>query len=86
MLWKNLIEALIATAISYMAFPLIRLLINGGRFDRKSANRIALWNSVIVGVIFFVITAETLPTGRTWNAAPAFLYYAINKWILTDKD
>ena len=68
-----------------MAFPLIRLLINGKRFPKKRANKIALLNSIIVGAIFFIATAALSESATTWNAAPAFMYYWINKAILTDK-
>lgn len=79
-----LIDALIATAISYMAFPLIRLLINGGKFDKKSAKRIALWNSIVVGAVFYALFTKSNPNG-TWSCTTAFTYYWINKSILTEK-
>lgn len=77
---------IILTAIIYMAFPLIRLLINGKRFSPKRARRIALWNSIVLGFFFFVLTIAVYGDGTLWNAAPAFLYCAINTIILTDKN
>ncbi len=81
----NLLLNVFLTAIAYTAFPLIRICINHGRFSKKRAKRIALWNSVIVGFIFCIFTIVLSESGTTWNAAPAFLYYWINRAILTDK-
>ena len=85
MFFIYLFLGVILTAIVYMAFPLIRLLINGKRFPKKRAHKIALWNSIIVGAIFFIATAALSESATTWNVAPAFMYYWINKAILTDK-
>ena len=85
MFFIYLFLGVILTAIVYMAFPLIRLLINGKRFPKKRANKIALLNSIIVGAIFFIATAALSESATTWNVAPAFMYYWINKAILTDK-
>lgn len=74
---------LILTMICYMAYPLIRLKINKGRFIPKQAKRIALWNAIIVGGIFLVISSVN---GQTWTGGAAFLYYWINEAILTDKN
>ena len=82
-LFANLLLSLVLTVIAYMAFPLIRLLINHGRFEKKRAKKIALWNSIVVGACFCILTIDG---GSTWNAAPAFLYYWINSAILTDKN
>ncbi len=84
-LFANLLLSLILTIIAYMAFPLIRLLINHGKFEKKRAKKIALWNSIVVGAFFCILTVSG-DSGSTWNAAPAFLYYWINCAILTDKN
>jgi len=84
-LFANLLVSLLLTAVSYMAFPLIRLAINHGKFEKKRAKRIALWNSIVVGAFFCIVTIGTSDGGTTWNAAPAVLYYFINKALLTDK-
>lgn len=67
-----------------MAFPLIMLYANHGKFLKKRAKKIALWNSVVVGVLFCFLTVFTDSTS-TWNAAPAALYYWINRSILIDR-
>ena len=81
----DLFISLILTVISYMAFPLIRLWMNHGKFEKKRAKKIALWNSIVVGAFFCILTVSG-DSGSTWNAAPAFLYYWINCAILTDKN
>ena len=82
----NLLLSLILTVIAYLAFPIIRLVINHGKFTKKQAKKIALWNSIIVGAFFCIVTIATSDSGTTWNAAPAVLYYFINCAILTDKN
>ena len=84
-LFASLFLSLILTIVAYMAFPLIRLLINHGRFEKKRAKKIALWNSIVVGAFFCILTVSG-DSGSTWNAAPAFLYYWINCAILTNKN
>ena len=83
-LFASLFLSLILTIVAYMAFPLIRLLINHGRFEKKRAKKIALWNSIVVGAFFCILTVSG-DSGSTWNAAPAFLYYWINCAILTSR-
>ena len=83
-LLASLFLNLILTIAAYMAFPLIRLLINQGKFEKKRAKKIALWNSIIVGAFFCFLTFSG-NSGSTWSAAPAVLYYWINCAILTDK-
>ncbi len=82
----NLLVSLLLTAIAYMAFPLIKLLINGGRFAKNIAHKIALWNSVVLGAVFCIATIAVSEDGTLWNGAPAVLYYWINRSILTDKN
>ena len=84
-LFANLFLSLILTIIAYMAFPLIRLWMNHGKFEKKRAKKIALWNSIVVGAFFCILTVAG-DSGSTWNAAPAFLYYWINCAVLTDKN
>ena len=79
----SLLLGIILTAFCYMAFPLIRIAINNGRFNKKRAHKIALWNSIVVGIFFCILTAAV--SSSAWNAAPAVLYYWINRMILTDK-
>lgn len=74
----------ILTIFVYLLVPILSLGINGGKkFDEKKAKKIALWNSIIVGFIFCVLTINS---GSAWSAAPALFYYFINKKLLTEKD
>lgn len=82
----RIIIGILLTAVAYLAFPLIKLLINGGSFSKNRAHKIALWNSIVVGAIFCIVTIEVSDGATAWNAAPAFLYYYINKAILTNKN
>ena len=84
-LFASLFLSLILTIVAYMAFPLIRLWMNHGKFEKKRAKKIALWNSIVVGAFFCILTVSG-DSGSTWNAAPAFLYYWINCAVLTDKN
>lgn len=80
----GILFALIRTAFTYIAFPIIRLIINHGKFGKKRAKKIALWNSIIVGAIYFILTAIS-GSDRAWSPLPAMLYYGINCAILTDR-
>lgn len=80
----GILGGLIITAIAYMAVPMIMLASNGGKFPKKKANKIALWNSVVVGIIFLIITISLEATAG-WTPLPAFLYYWINSAIIMEK-
>ena len=74
---------ILLTMGAYIAFPVIRLLINGKKFDKKQAQKIALWNSIVWGIIFCIATTAS---GATWNAGAAVIYYFLNKAILTENE
>ncbi len=76
---------LLLTAFAYMFVPIIALIANEGRFDKRNAKKIALWNSIIAGVLFFMITTITMPEA-TWNSGAAIVYFWINRAILTGKN
>ena len=80
----SLIISIILTAICYMAYPFFSTKILQKEYDEKACQKMALWNSVIVGGIFFVLT--TVYTDNMWNSITAFFYYYINKssWISKD--
>lgn len=84
--FTSIILGLLLTAVIYLAFPLIKLLINDGKFSKEEAHKIALWNSIVLGIIFCVLTSAISDGNVAWNAAPAVLYYWINCTILTKKD
>lgn len=78
-----IIIAIHLTAICYMAFPILRLIIHRGKFERKKARRIALWNSIVLGVIFFVLNAALFESASA--PTPAIIYFWINFAILAKK-
>ena len=61
--WPSIIISLILTAVAYMAFPLIKLLANGGRFPKNRAHKIALWNSIALGAVFCIATIAVSEDG-----------------------
>lgn len=79
----TLLLGILFTALSYMAVPLLGLMLNCGRYEKTKAKKIALWNSIIVGFIYLFLTSAL--TDKVWKASPAFLYYWINCSILTRK-
>lgn len=84
-LFVAILKGIILTLISYMGFPVIKLIINRGKFTSYRAKKIALWNSVVVGAVFCVLTFVVNGTQVVWNAAPAVLYYFINLAILEQR-
>ena len=78
----SLIIGLVLTFICYEAYPFIRVVLMKKEYNEQEAKKMALWNSIIVGFIFLVLTVST-NENATWSAGPAFLYYWINKslWI-----
>lgn len=82
----SIISSFFLTAIAYLAFPLIKLFINGSRFAKNRAHKIALWNSIVLGALFCIITSAVSEGTAIWNGAPAMLYYWINRSILTDEN
>ena len=81
----DLLLRILLTAVAYMVFPIIRLIINDGKFERKRARKIALWNSIVLGLIFCILTIAISESGTVWSAGPAVLYYWINRALLSKK-
>lgn len=80
----NLLVSLILTIACYMAYPFIRVKLMKKKYTEETCKKMAIWNSVIVGAIFMVLTIES---GGVWSAIPAYIYYSINKtlWISKEK-
>ncbi len=79
----EIILGLMATVFAYMAFPVVRLILNGGKFEAQRAKKIALWNSIVVGLVFCIATIEEI---GAWNGAPAVIYFFLNRAMLTEKE
>ena len=80
-----LIYDIVLTVTLYMSVPsCIRMFSERGLDERKAKN-IALFNSIIVCVIFFVLTMILSNGNSVTNFWPAFLYYGLNKHNLFSK-
>lgn len=78
--------ALILTVISYLIFPIIYVKKNG-KVSENLGKKLALWNSIICALIFFIVgfCIGLEPSTNSTMFAPAFFYYFIAKSILIDK-
>lgn len=76
------------TALCYMIVPFIFVKVLKKKYNKKQAKKLALWNSIIVGLLFLVITVIIYGPTSTWNAGPALLYYMINSslWVYKGKE
>lgn len=85
--YGNIIFSLILTIVAYMIYPFIRTKFMKVEYDENTCKKMALWNSIIVGGIFLILTSA-LQENATWSAGPAFLYYWINRnlWIKKEKN
>lgn len=82
-LFVKIIMAALLTAIIYMFLPIFCLVFGRKRYEERIAHKIALWNSVMVGLICCIITIELYEFNVSWNAGPAVMYYWINRFMLT---
>lgn len=79
----DILFSLIITIVAYMIIPIIIRIIKKEPLDKRKSFIISLINSIVIGIIFYVIKIETIEnyTGGL-SAGPMFLYYFINKWLL----
>lgn len=82
--WVSVILGVLLTFVCYTAYPFITTKVKRKKYNKKECQKMAMWNSIIVGFIFCVITA-IFDSNATWSAGPAFLYYWINKDLWVDK-
>lgn len=82
--YGGMIIGILITCISYMLIPVI-LKLKNGCYEEEKAKKIALWNSVIIGAIYMILTIEMMGTSSTWSAGPAILYYGINYSLLKSR-
>ena len=85
-----IILAILLTAFVYLIFPIIYVA-NNGKVGPKKGRRLALWNTFICAIIFFIGTLIIVSSEQNANMeisgyslAPAFFYYFIAKAIFTD--
>ncbi len=82
---SNVLISIAITAAAYMIYPWIMVVICKKRYTKEEAKKMALWNSIIVGGIFLVVTTALYGV-NVWNAMPAFLYYYINSSVWVSKE
>jgi len=70
------------TILSYMLIPAIIRIKNHSALDKKKATKVALINSIVVGLVWAVIT---ISAGGEWNATTCVLYYFVNRFVLSYK-
>ena len=75
----SLIISILLTGIFYLAFPLF-LIIRKTRMNEKKARKIAIWNSIIVFIVFTII--HILTDGKTANPTAALTWFFIVQAIL----
>lgn len=78
--WFSLIIGYLITCVSYMLFPVI-LRIKNGCYEESKANKIALWNSIIIFVIDSTLIMALFDSTE-FKPGPAVLYYFLNFSLL----
>ncbi len=77
----SIVIDLILTIFGYLIYPFVRIVIMKHKYTEKQVKNMILWNSIIVGLIFAIITYSLYGSNTTTNVinfAPALLYYYIN--------
>lgn len=78
--WIKILLGLVLTFLCYTIVPIIvRVFV--GSYSDKDARKFAIINSLVVGVIFAILTIEF--TDKNWNGTPAVIYFFVNCFILT---
>ena len=82
------IAGIMVITFIYMAFPLFCLVFKDGQYEKKMAKRIALWNSIICGLILLVLIIVVSDDWNiyevVWSPISALLFYWINRKLLAD--
>lgn len=80
----SIVIDLFLTIICYLIYPFVRIKIMKHEYNEKQLKNMILWNSIIVGLIFAIITYSLYGSSTTTNVinfAPAVFYYYINRAI-----
>ena len=83
----NIISLLVGvalTAICYCGYPLVRIKLMKKKYNEKEAKKMILWNSIIVGFIFLILTVS-MRKNIVWSGGPMVFYYYVNKSIWLKK-
>ena len=77
---QKMILSLVATIFLYLLVPIIIRFKHKKALEKKKATKIALINSIIVGLMCLIISAIQ---GNTWTPITATLYFFVNRYLLT---
>ena len=80
----ELLVGLALTFLMYEAYPFFRVIIMGKKYNKEEAKKMALWNSIVLGSLSFIITASIDPSAK-WTGGACILYYFINKSLWVSK-
>lgn len=72
------------TFLAYMAYPFIQVKLLEKTYDEESAQKMALYNSIIVKLIF-IILQTSIYGEASFSVGAAVLYYFINRSVWVDK-
>lgn len=79
-----LLIGFVLTVICYEAYPFIRIKLMKKKYNKKDANKMILCNSIIVGLIFLILTVS-INQNVAWSAGPSLFWYYVNKKIWLKK-
>lgn len=80
--WLGLFIAFLITFALYMLVPVV-LRIKNGYYEEDKAKKIALWNSIIVCIIDYILASLILVDNNLeLEVGPAFIYYFVNLSLL----
>lgn len=76
----DLLWSLVLTALLYLIIPIVIRIGHKSAFDGQMAFKIALINSIVIGLISAIVTINV---GKKWTVYACVLYFFINKFILS---
>lgn len=81
----SIVLDIIITAVAYLLTPFILFYRNKKEYNEQKKNKIILFNSIVVALIFIIIRIMLNFEQPVISFAPALLYYYINKAIWLKK-
>lgn len=80
----KILIGLLLTIFFYEVYPFVRVIIMKKNYDEKQVKKMSLWNSIIVGLLFAIVSF-IIDENAPMNLAPAVLYYFVNKLVWVNK-
>lgn len=80
----KILLGIVLTAICYLTYPFVQIILLKKKYDSQSLKTMALWNSMIIGIIFLIYTCSK-NQNISWSAGPAIFYYWMNMSIWPDR-